>query len=264
VQHYFRRLADAAAHFLFAHGSPPFGSEAPRLLCRHVRFLRELAKEDLVLVETATACRETGPAGTFAITHRLIEPTRGFVAAAGIDLYAGDIGCETEPEIPPDDALPRGLPEEPAAEPRALAELLALGYRESNRGVIQLADLDPDGITSVASIVAHLSDSSAYAWENAGIPRSEIDGVGRGRATLEIKVTPLEPARAGDPIAIVSGATSVSRTILAFREVMFNVGTGRALAVTQKIAVLLDHGTRRVVRLPEALRAAVSARVVAG
>jgi acyl-CoA thioester hydrolase len=81
---------------------------------------------------------------------------------------------------------------------------------------------------------------------------------------LELKVTPVKPARAGDPVVTVSGVTSVARTTFAFRQVMFNALNGEALAVAEKTAALLDHATRKAVRLSEDLRAAISAHLVPG
>jgi acyl-CoA thioester hydrolase len=261
VQFYFARFADAAAHFLVGRGLAPFGPKAPRLLCRHVRFLRELGAANLTLVESALAdSRE--PEGGSMLLHRLREPTRGFVAAGALDMYAAPDGLGPESISPPEETRPRGLPSGPTRETRSRATLLALGYGESERSVVQPSQLGPDGVMSLAAIVGRISDSAAQAWENAGIPPSEVEDRGRGRVALELKVTPLRPARAGDVIVTVSGVTSVSRTAFTFREVLFDAATGEALAVSEKAALMIDQGTRKPVRLPEDLRAAIEARRV--
>ena len=260
VQFYFARFADAAAHFLVGRGLAPFGPQAPRLLCRHVRFLRELGAANLTLVESALA-ESRGPEGGSMLLHRLREPTRGFVAAGALDLYAAPLAADLGPdrESPSEETQPRGLPSGPAGEPRSLADLLALGYRESERSVVQPGQLGPDGVMSVAAVVGRISDSAAQAWENAGIPPSQVDDMGRGRVALELKISPLRPARAGDAIVTVSGVTSVSRTAFRFREVLFDAASGEALAVSEKAALMIDQGTRKPVRLTEELRAAIEA-----
>ena len=265
IQHYFGRLADAAVHFLVARAIAPFAPGAPRLLSRHVRFLRELGAEDLTRVETAAVRLDGLPEGAVALAHRLEEPTRGFLAAGAVDLYAApdetDLGRDAVPA--PEEVRPRSLPLAPAAEPRSLMDLFALGYREIDRAVVQPVQLGPDGTMSVAAIVGRVSDGAGHAYESAGIPRSTIDEAGRGRVTVELKITPLAPARAGDPVVTVSGVTSVSRTTFVFRHVTFNAATGAALAVAEKTALILDRGTRKAVPISTALRAAITARLVA-
>jgi acyl-CoA thioester hydrolase len=261
IQFYFARFADAAAHFLVGRGLAPFGPQAPRLLCRHVRFLRELGAANLTLVDSALADPDAVSHAGFALLHRLHEPSRGFVAAGALDLYAAPLAADLGPdrESPSEETQPHGLPSGPAGEPRSLADLLALGYRESERSVVQPGQLGPDGVMSVAAIVGRISDSAAQAWENAGIPPSQVDDMGRGRVALELKISPLRPARAGDAIVTVSGVTSVSRTAFHFREVLFDAASGEALAVSEKAALMIDQGTRKPVRLTEELRAAIEA-----
>ena len=264
IQHYFGRLADAAVHFLVARGVAPFAPGAPRLLSRHVRFLRELSAEDLTRVESASIRLDGLPEGAVAVAHRLEEPTRGFLAAGAVDLYAAsdgtDLGRDAVPA--PEEARPRSLPLAPAAEPRSLPDLLALGYREIDCAVVQPVHLGPDGTMSVAAIAGRVSAGSGHAYASAGIPRSEIDEAGRGRVTAELKITPLAPARAGDPVVTVSGVTSLSRATLVFRHVTFDAATGAALAVAEKTALILDRGTRKAVPISRELRAAITANLV--
>ena len=264
IQFYFARFADAAAHVLVARGLAPFGRQAPRLLCRHVRFLRELGAASLTRVDSALADPGEVPEAGFALLHRLSEPARGFVAAGALDLYVPPPSGDPGPDrmSPPEETRPRGLPGGPARETRSLADLLALGYGETERSVVQPGQLGPDGVMSLAAIVGRISDSAAQAWAHAGIPPGEVEDKGRGRVALELKISPLRPARAGDAVVTVSGVTSVSRTAFRFREVLFDAATGEALAVGEKAVLMIDQDTRQPVRLTDELRAAIEARLV--
>lgn len=261
VQFYVSRFGDAAAHFF---AGRDFGKvrARPRLVSRHVRYHRELHATDLTAVATAAArIRGLGRVG-FALVHLLRDPTRGHLAATAVDIYEGDGTRLGEPVDIPEEAMPRGVAAGPAQEERSAAELAAAGYLTTDRSLVRPRHCDADGTMAASALVGRYSDAQGFAYEQAGIGRETLHAAGRGRVTVELKVTILAPIQAGTPITTYGGAIGVGRSTFSFRHVTTDAGTGRAVAVGEVTALVMDLKERRASPLDEDIRAKIEASLV--
>jgi acyl-CoA thioester hydrolase len=257
IQFYVSRFSDAAAHLFAMAACPARGPDAPRLLCRHVRYHHELRVAALTQVSSARVDITLPEGADMAVLHRLEEPSRSFLAATAIDFYAvkRPNGLDALSAVAlPGEASPRSLPLLLDAERRSAATLKELGYFEIDRTVLRPGDAGQDGTWTPLGIVSRVSDGMGFAYELIGLTREVVDDAGCGRVTIEMRICPLGPASVGAPLVSLAGLIDVARSTFTVRDVIFDGLSGKAVAVVGSTALLMDLATRKAVPFDPAIR----------
>lgn len=253
VQFYFDRF-EIAARAAAALSSGRY--EAVRLRVRHVRYHKECQAADLLVGESA------GVAGRSAtVQHRLLNAETGALLATALDLYDGAAWGLSEIPLDPHGA-PRGLAEGYDGEARDDAALEAAGYPVTYRGLVRPGEVCAAGAMSDRHFIARVTDAVAHAWTNAGVTGSFLADNGYGRVAVEMKLSIAERPTAGTLLHVRSALIAVTRSTLTFRHLLIDTAARRPFAVVSVAALIMDHRTRRAIRLPDALRATAEATVI--
>ncbi|MDR3498908.1 MAG: thioesterase family protein [Parvibaculum sp.] len=266
IQHYIAKTAEAALHLRAALGLGTGGGTRGRIglvaLDNHIRFHREMATSDLVLVRSGVV--EMG-GKTATLYHEMREALEGRLSAT----YIVKIGCfdiaarrlvdwpeevreaaATLAATPPETALPRALPPEALDRNVTLQRADALDMFESNRSAVNAWECDDNGHMSARFYMARISDSQGHMWAHAGLGRHGQAAAGLATATVEIRQAYFRELRSGDTMVMRTGLVEAGEKTLRYRHWLFNAETGEAAAATEGIGLLFDRKSRKSVPIP--------------
>lgn len=247
VQFYVKRFeeAGAVAGILF-----DLADYESCIRTRHIRYHRELASAASTRVRSAFI----GPVeGGIQIVHQLIETGKGFLAATALDTLqlahpAELIGCDPEFIEP---AQPRGLSPgigEMVNSDRYLATGQAI---VSNWSVMRPFDLDENGRMLASRIVSRFTDGAPHIWDAIGVTTEWLNASRFGRVAVEMKITPLETARPGTVLRLVSWCPDVSGKTFLIAHQLEDADSGQVLALGEVRSLVMNLVTRRAVSPPE-------------
>lgn len=252
VQFYFAHFETANLHLRAIAGLAPELSHA----VRHVRYHAELREGDIVTIESGFVL--DGPLAP-AVVHTLIDVSSDRIAATAWDSYpaaASKIlldcarGCSGGVEVEAKTYGPRGITK-PAPHAVTRDALLSKGGFVTSRGVINPADTDANGYALDRALVGHFSDGASAVWEGVGLTKSMINELGHGRVAVEMRLACVDRLQFGELVEQISGLVDVSERRLWMRHHLFEVPTGRLVAIGDAISLAMDLTARKAARFPE-------------
>lgn len=137
------------------------------------------------------------------------------------------------------------------------------GYFETQRGVVQAWECDHNGHLNVTYYMAKFSEAGVQMTARIGLTRAHMDETGGGMAALEHVIKYRRELHAGDITVVESGMLEVGNKTIRFFHRLLNAATLELAATMEGVACYFDLTTRRSAPLPEALRAAALAMIVA-
>jgi acyl-CoA thioester hydrolase len=245
VRFYVEKATQAVDAYLAAPGDTK-GSEAPRIVSAHVRFLREARIATPITGRCATV--ESGP-DELVIQCELVHSSRGEVLAGMVFHVRTTQLRDPAPLVPlSESARPRGLVRpEPSGLPTTFDDAIALGFRPVSAGVVCADECDENGTIMPWCYFGRISDGVPNLWSEGG--DSDSSAV-HGGAVLEYRLRELRPFQRGDRIAVASGIASdvTSMTGRTYRIMHLGYAREGGLALfAEVIGVTLDLETRRAV-----------------
>jgi len=246
VQFYFQHFLSANIHFWTQAGLKDRAGH-PATLSQHVRFHRELAAGDLVVLHSHLAPHGDG----LALCHIMTDAETGEVSATSLaPLKSGHMETIEAGSMPisevPDHVRPRSLKVEPiAAITRPDAE--AAGYACCLRSVAQPGDCNAGGHVSSRGFVGNLSNAASHFWNHIGLDKPWLNANGYGRVAVEFKLIKYSDIPPGTPLAVYSGLIGYSEKTITFRHFIFNFQTGTAVLAGEVTGLAIDLQTRRAV-----------------
>ncbi len=132
------------------------------------------------------------------------------------------------------------------------------------RGVVHPWHHDHFGHMNVRHYAPFFDDASYHLWTLLGLPYSRmIAEHGVHTVAAEARTRFLKELKAGDLITIDGAATRLGTKSASFHLRMHHADTGTLHATYDIVEVFFDPATRRSAPMPEAVRALISACLVA-
>lgn len=253
VQFYFAKFDEADRQFRFATGLSDTLVGTRRV--RHVRYHGELWAAALITVRSYVVF--DGP-HVLSVVHEMIDTSTGKLAATALDGYApsekaakdlrkrfADVSGEMLPQ-----AAPRSF-EAPAAATTASADsLIEAGATIVNHATVMPRDCTADGRADDRFLLACFTDGAPHLWERTSMTRAWLEKNDYGRVAMEMKLTYGAQLRAGMPVHVVTGFTSVAEKTFTFRHHLFDSAAGRIAAIVDVTGLVMDLDARKAVALP--------------
>lgn len=226
----------------------------PTLRSRHIRFHHELragAAVEIRSLRLPPPISSMGSATT--LLHRL--EANGQICATAIDLLHPDSPVPQHlPYLPPNSAsshMPRGL--DTGSHALSLQSLIAAAPPRPIT-TIACSDLDASGGLRSESVARLVSTSSHHQLDGIGLTRAYSETCRINRMNAELRMTMGQPVTAGRILygqSAVVGSTQTS-FITAHR---LSLADGSMVAIVELCLLMVDLDSRKVVPVPEFLRA---------
>lgn len=263
VQFYVAHFAEAEPHFWLASG---LTGKPPAVTARHMRFHREMHASDASIIHSALAAGEDGG----ALLCHMLRKDDGTLAAtclSALDAGLGEIRAAA-PLAPvadaPEAARPHGIAPVAAAPGAADAGALArAGFVPTYRGLVLPRDCDADGTMTAQLYVGRFSDAASHLWHHLGLGTAWRRNNGLGTVAVELRLSIMEPLRAGEPVALLSGLVAHAAKTITFQHQVINVRSGTVAAVGEMTGLAMDLERRRAVAWPAESRAALDEKLCA-
>ena len=141
---------------------------------------------------------------------------------------------------------------------------MAAGWMELSRGVIHPWHHDHFGHMNVRHYAPFFDDAAYHVWTRIGLPYSEmIARHGVHCVTASATTGFVRELTAGDLIVIDGAPVRIGTKSVTFRLRMHHADTGALHATYDLVEVVFDPETRTSAAMPEAVRAALAAHLVA-
>jgi acyl-CoA thioesterase FadM len=252
VAYYFARLGDALYTMLDALGIAP--ATAPTVDV-YVRYHRELRVGDIFHIHSAVIdvaddalvlghkIFDSGDGALCTtVEHRLrVTPNAGVRAKADALRVAWD-----------------GPKREARPQPRGLA-----GFGDAARDTVRPWEIDITGGCALGNYIHRFTASNGHVTAAFGLTPAFYRDERRGFSTFEFQLEFEGDAQVGDPIAVRSALTHVGNSSMRIVHVMLDERSGARVATLEQSGVHLDLDARRPVPLPDGLRQAARALLVA-
>ncbi|MBM3567356.1 MAG: thioesterase [Alphaproteobacteria bacterium] len=272
VQFYLSRLHQAWAHIRhgLGRGAADWRKDGHELLpaTHRVVFAREQhAGAPLAARSTVLAVED----GDVRVLTELFNAETGELAASldnrarWVDLKTGRSGA-----LPADlRDRARGLvvqrPEPRPANPPSDFALAGAEdkFFETYRGAVNAWEIDPWGLMNLQFYIARFSDAAGHFFGAIGMGGAPRRARGIGSAALDYQFDIRRPARMGDLLVLRSGLLSIGAKTFRFLHRLSEASSGELIATVDIVAVLFDLSSRKSIPVPEELRAAIAARLIA-
>jgi acyl-CoA thioester hydrolase len=250
VAYYLSRFGDAAANVLTTLGV----GDARTVDC-YIRYTRELRVGDLMHAESAVIDVD---ADGLVLGHKLLESTERALCTTVEHRLAVTLTPEQRRLAETRRAAWDGPARERRAPPRSLD-----GFLPSARDAAKPAEVDGDGRLSLSAVIHRFSAANGHVIAAFGLTPRYMREANRGFSTFEFQLGFEGGARAGDPILVRSALGHVGNSSMRILHVMTNERSGVRVATLEQSGVHLDLDARRAVPLPDGLRQAARALLVA-
>ncbi len=279
VQFYVAKANDglaALSHHL-GHG-PRVTRESGAVLLpvsHHIRFHREQRPGAPLTLEGGVTDRK---GDTLSIYEELTNTASGAVSAtinadvilvdeatrAPLPLTDAIIAAADADRIDvPEHGRPRGLDMGPPVPAPTLAQAEEMGLTYTWQGVVAPSMCTRTGYMTQQHFMAVVSDSIPNLLaQTRGDDRSVDPSI--GGAALEYRFVYRKWPKAGDLMTLRSGLKHVGPKTYTWAHWMFDMETGEAIATAEAVAVTLDLKARKAVAIPDAMRAHLESKLVAG
>lgn len=137
------------------------------------------------------------------------------------------------------------------------------GYFETQRGVVQAWECDHNGHLNVTFYMAKFSEAGVQMTARMGLTRVYMNETGGGMAALEHVIKYRRELHAGDVTLVESGLLEVGNKTIRFFHRLLNASTRELAATMEGVACYFDRTTRKSAPLPDVLREAARALIVA-
>ena len=248
VQFYFRAFEQAARIALSQSGPGDYPEQTG--LVRHVRFHSELRSATPVVIRTG---RLEGQLSTSVLVHFLACSETGRLAATALDHLPGwvaDLPLVSDGEASA--AAPRGVKGGLDIAVDAVSLVRSGHAIDSHYSVLATHEVGPSGIMLSSAIVSRLTDAAPHVWEHAGIGQSFLARSGYGRVAVEMKITWLGKACAGDPLRLASWIADMNEKTFLICHQLDLITTGAPVAAAAVRCLVMNLETRRAVPVPQA------------
>lgn len=251
VQFYSKRFGESDAIF-----SSLIGQELAPPILQHIRYHAELMAGASTFVRSSVVANGDH-AGS--LVHELIETSGNVVAATMIrpTPEISDSRYHVDGETLAH-ALPRSVPadkDEPVSE-ESLAERIASGRAMiSYRGRVAPAQCDLQHKMLDQFHIAVFSDAAPHAWDLMGLDNAYLQKRNYGRVGVEMKLSRHQQVEAGRLIHAVTSVEQAREKTFMLRHHVFDTRSGKPLFSGTVTGLMLDLETRKVVAVPEFVRA---------
>lgn len=267
IGYYFDRIGRAELDVAETLGLGEVRQAALDRRCFAVRFMRELRAGASFHIDSALigppsprdeAAREPQNNAGLRLGHRIVDSANGEVVTWVEEIW--------DVPIPPALAAPLarriaewpGPPIERRPEPVGSA-----GFIATARGRAIPADLDENGVFSLAAFVHRFTDACLQAAAAIGMDAAYMQTERRGYSTFELAFTVCGTPRLGDPYLVETGIAHLGNSSVRLAHRMSDPRNGKELARLGQFGVQLDLDARRPAALPEAMRARAARLLVA-
>lgn len=250
VAYYLSRFGDAAVNVLTA-----LGVDGAATVDSYIRYSRELRVGDLLHVETAVIGVD---AEGLVLGHRLLESTERTLCTTVEHRLRATLTPEQRRLAEARRVAWDGPARERRPRPRSLD-----GFLPSARDAAKPAEVDASGWLSPSAVIHRFSAANGHVIAAFGLTPRYMREANRGFSTFEFQLGFEGGAQAGDPIAVRSALTHVGNSSMRIMHVMLNERSGARVATLEQSGVHLDLEARRPAPLPDSLRQAARALLVA-
>jgi acyl-CoA thioester hydrolase len=165
--------------------------------------------------------------------------------------------------ILPEHGAPKGLDLHPPREGVDLTSATELGLAEIYLGSVQPAQVDEHGFMLPYHFTGFISDGVSNFFTASSPERARARAEGKvGGAALEYRFVYRKPARIGDIVTVRSGYMGATDKVQKFCHWILDRATGEALATCEVVAVMFDLVARKIIPLPDDVRAEIEAMKV--
>jgi acyl-CoA thioester hydrolase len=250
VAYYLSRFGDATLNVLHA-----LGVERATTVDCYIRYSRELRVGDLLHVETAVIGVD---AGGLVLGHRLLESTERALCTTVEEKLRVALTPEQCRLAEVRRATWDGPPRERRPRPPSLE-----GFLAAARDAAKPTELDQAGRLSLSAAIHRFSAANGHVLAAFGLTPRYMREANRGFSTFEFQLGFEGEARVGDPIVVRSALTHVGNSSMRIVHVMLDERSGERVATLEQSGVHLDLDARRPAPLPDGLRQAARALLVA-
>ena len=165
----------------------------------------------------------------------------------------------------PEHGAPKGLDLHSPRDGVDLESAKALGLAEIYLGSVQQAQVDAHGFMLPYHFTGFISDGVSNFFTASSPERARARAEGKvGGAALEYRFVYRKPARIGDIVTVRSGYMGATDKVQKFCHWILDLCTGDALATCEVVAVMFDLVARKIIPLPDDVRAEIEAMKVDG
>ena len=250
VAYYLSRFGDATLNVLHA-----LAVERATTVDCYIRYSRELRVGDLLHVETAVIGVDTGG---LVLGHRLLESTERALCTTVEEKLRVALTPEQCRLAEVRRATWDGPPRERRPRPLSLE-----GFLAAARDAAKPTELDQAGRLSLSAAIHRFSAANGHVLAAFGLTPRYMREANRGFSTFEFQLGFEGEARVGDPIVVRSALTHVGNSSMRIVHVMLDERSGERVATLEQSGVHLDLDARRPAPLPDGLRQAALALLVA-
>jgi acyl-CoA thioesterase FadM len=243
IAYYFDRLEQATANLTDVLGiaEPLRAGALPRRF--HVRFARELRAGASFHIDSAALAG--GDGSGLCLGHRILDSANGETVTWVEEHWGAPLPAALASPLAQWD----GPAVEPRPEPGADARFLPTAH-----GRVRPADLDENGVFSLAGLVHHLTDACIQAMTAIGFDGEYMETQRRGYSTFELALTLAGALRSGDPYRVETTIAHLGSSSVRLVHRLLHPGTGAEIARLGQFGVQLDLDARRPAPLPEPIR----------
>jgi acyl-CoA thioester hydrolase len=165
----------------------------------------------------------------------------------------------------PDHGAPKGLDLHAPRTGVDLRNATAMGLAEIYLGTVQPSQVDNYGFMLPHHFTGFISDGVSNFFTASSPERARARAEGKvGGAALEYRFVYRKPARIGDIVTVRSGYMGATDKVQKFCHWILDLATGEALATCEVVAVMFDLVARKIIPLPDDVRADIEAIKVDG
>lgn len=241
----------------------------------HIRFLREALPPDALdmiggvisLAETDSRLfqltRHTGGAPSVAFQTEVVHVTphaaQAFLWPDRVRAAAESMTVKVEGAVGPRSLTP-GAPMPPAS----LAQAEAAGLKCIAAGAVQPQDCDAFGRMRAEMFIARISDGYSHYAANLRqvVEASGVEPDRLGTAAVEFRLRYLAWPRAGDRVELRSGLVEVGARTNTLVHWLLDPETGEPWGQAEQVVLPFDLQARKMISLPDEVRARLSQQLV--
>lgn len=248
VQFFHQRFREAG--YLFRQRN---GLKDTPMTSAHTRFYRELHVDDTATVLTLPVQAEDG---TVFLMHRLTVDGNT-LCCSSLDRVSGDTsGLAPLPLVDFPQVAPRGLPLGPTPPVEGTDALISAGAAAVTCITHVLpSDMDHAGQWRAERQVSSFSNGGQSAWSLIGATTPWLRERNLGRVVLEMKLDCFTSPAPGTVLRQTSHCIELGAKTYRFGHQIEDAVSGRLYAAGQVLSILMDHGSRKAVAIPEGLTA---------
>jgi acyl-CoA thioester hydrolase len=133
----------------------------------------------------------------------------------------------------------------------------------TTRGVVMPQHCDHYGHFNVRYYAHFFDDGGFHMWNQIGVDLGALNDAGLGLVIANISIDFIHEVRAGGLVVVKGAFRKLGRRSMTYEQRMYDADKGTYHARQTTVEVAFDTKTRRATELPDDVRAAIEANIVA-